>query len=66
MVSKRPKKRIKYVDGAGTPSVRWGENPDNPMSPAFIPLTERGENAKARWWAMQSMKAHKKQTHGVF
>lgn len=49
-----PKPRIQYFGSLlTTPGARdpWKDSSDNPMSPAFVPLTERGESGRARWWA---------------
>ncbi len=48
--------------GARTP---WSEDPDNPMSPAFVPLTERGERGKARFWA-RNARRRGRQIAGIF
>ena len=45
--------------------VPWRESQDNPMSPSFIPLTERNERAKSRWWALYN-KRNARPSHGVF
>lgn len=48
--------------GATSP---WGDSPDNPLSPNFVPLTNRTERGKARWWALKA-KNSGRPTHGVF
>lgn len=50
---KKPKPRIKYF-GSGQTSVgsRAADDTDNPLSRNFLPLDERGEYGKARWWAL--------------
>lgn len=68
------RKKIKYAQGGDVelagPGVsgrtgKWRDDEDNPASPFFIPLTDRGEGGKARWWAHQA-KRSKKPTHGVY
>ena len=46
--------------------VNWADNPDNPMSSAFVPLTVRTERDKARWWALHAKNAGVRQTYGEF
>lgn len=58
---KRRRKKIKYATGGDEfsgaaitrPGARapWGEDADNPLSPNFVPLTERTELGIARFWA---------------
>lgn len=43
----------------------WRSDPNNPNSPNFVPLTERTERDKARFWALFSRKS-RRQDHGVF
>ena len=68
---KPPRRRIKYaltgsdVTTPGTRSVKWADSENNPLSAGFIPLTEREENGKARWWALHARR-NKRQVHGVF
>lgn len=69
------RKKIQYATSAAddAPSLRraipyhrhsgkhevWRDNPDNPLSPSFIPLTGRGERGKARWWALHARKQNR-------
>lgn len=48
----RVPRNIRYSPTA-TPGFRepWSDSPDNPLSPAFVPLDKRGETGQARWWA---------------
>lgn len=53
--SQRPR-RIKYhsmTQGAGT---SFRDDMDNPLSQNFLPLDERGDRGKARWWALHGKK----------
>ncbi len=62
------RKRIGYHGGSLTqPGAAgpWRDNPDNPMSPGFVPLTGRSERAKARWWALRARRPGRP-THGVY
>lgn len=56
----RPR-RIKYHSstqrGAGA-SMR--DDSDNPLSQNFLPLDERGERGRARWWALHGKKYARK------
>ncbi len=46
------KRKLKYARDTGvTEKEPWRDSPDNPLSGAFVPLTERSEHGKARWWA---------------
>lgn len=47
------------------PRVPWKDDVDNPLSPAFVPLTERGERDKSRWWAL-SQKRARTHEHGEY
>ena len=38
---------------------------DDPNSPEFLPLEERGERSKARFWAVQSRKQDSRQSSAV-
>jgi hypothetical protein len=40
----------------GRPSTEWKENEDNPMSINFVPVEDRNEMAKARWFALYGKK----------
>lgn len=70
------RKKIRYAAGGDMnvgealvrPGVRvpWSESEDNPLSPNFIPLTERGEHAKARFWAMTNRRDKSSPVAGVF
>lgn len=73
------KRRIKYATGGEEAVVRpgaaiethpgadipWRENPDNPMSPDYVPVATRNENAKARWWAKHTRRKNAT-NHGVY
>ena len=75
----RKRKKIKYATGEDEfvetgqttllthpgAQVPWQENPDNPMSPDFIPVAKRTEQQKARWWALLE-KRKRKVSHGVY
>ncbi len=64
---------IKYAMGGDAQTERakggvlsnWSDSEDNPLSPTFIPLTERGDYGKARWWALNARR-NKKSSGGVF
>lgn len=44
----------------------WRESSDNPMSPTFVPLQDRGPQAQARWFAMQGRRKNDSPAAGVF
>lgn len=56
----RTRRNIKYMV---TPQAeKAGEDEiNNPLSPVFMPLEERTEYGKARWWAMRSERKRKGQ-----
>lgn len=71
------RKKIKYASGTDDFStgfltrpgarVPWGEDEDNPLSPNFTPLTDRGERSKARFWAMHERRRKSTgNSHGVY
>ncbi len=39
---------------------------DDPRSPNFVPMDERAERAKARWWAMRAKRKDRNPAAGVF
>ncbi len=46
------KRKLRYARETGvTEREPWRDSADNPLSGAFLPLTERSEPSKARWWA---------------
>ncbi|HEY6019117.1 MAG TPA: hypothetical protein VIY48_04230 [Candidatus Paceibacterota bacterium] len=45
------KPKIKYHVSAEREKQMMASEEDDPMSASFIPLTERSETDKARWWA---------------
>lgn len=48
-------RRIKYFLGPqGTAHAPAKDDSDNPHSENFLPLGERTEREKARWWALHS------------
>lgn len=49
--------------GAATP---WNESPDNPMSPHFVALEDRGPIGQARFWAAAEKRKNATQRHGQF
>ena len=57
-----PKDRLLYHNRG----VPWRESEDNPLSPNFIPLTERSERARMRWWAQQQRRKKNTIAAGVF
>ncbi len=62
------RQRIGYHGGSLTQPGNvgpWRDSPDNPMAPGFVPLTDRSERAKARWWALRS-RHPTRPTHGVY
>lgn len=61
------KRRIRYA-GLNMPGTRvlWRENEDNPLSPLFVPLTERDDRGKARWWAHMARRARAATGQAVF
>ena len=72
MTATKRRKVIKYAKGGDVAIERpssllsaWSDNEDNPLSPTFIPLTERGHRGKARWWALQGRR-NKKPSSGVY
>lgn len=45
-------RRIRYHLGSdGAPAPR-SQDADNPLSQNFVPLTERDERGRSRWWAL--------------
>ena len=71
------RKRIKYAFGGDADvgegmlrpgaKVPWAESEDNPMSPNFVPLTDRGEKSIARFWAMHAQRSRNTEdSHGVY
>lgn len=62
----KPQKGIKYHISQEEDRRKQREMEDNPMLPTFIPLTERTEVGKARWWAAQGRKARDKKAYGEF
>lgn len=77
--SPAPRKKIKYATGEDEAPINpgrslmthpgadipWRENPDNPLSPDYIPVSQRTEQEKARWWALQSRRKQGTE-HGVY
>ena len=58
---------LQYATETGDDAkVPWAQDPNNPGSANYIPLTVRSERAKARWWALYGTKVNKRQTHGIF
>ena len=46
------KRKLRYARDTGvTEREPWSDSADNPASGAFVPLTERSEPSKAKWWA---------------
>lgn len=69
METERKKRRgLRYAFGG--PIVRQDAprlaEQDNPNSPEFVPLEERGEMGKARFWALMKDKRKRQQVAGVF
>lgn len=58
---------LRYMDTDGKAEpISPTDDPDNPSSVNFVPLTVRTERDKARWWALHAGKAGQRQTHGEF
>lgn len=57
---------IKYVLGDKQAGVSWSEDTDNPLSPAFVPLTQRTEADRVRFWARAAQRRRDTRTHTVF
>ena len=52
------KRKLRYARDTGvTEKEPWADSPDNPASGAFVPLTERSEHGKAKWWARVARKS---------
>lgn len=59
---------IEYFEGSLTmPGASreglWRDSADNPMSPTFVPLEQRTESGRSRWWA--NINRHKRQQAAV-
>lgn len=50
---------IKYFNTVPDQNAGKVDDLDNPRSPAFVPLDQRGEAGKARWWALYGTKKPK-------
>lgn len=61
-----PRKGIKYHIASEAGRKKQQEMADNPMLSTFVPLTERTEIDKARWWARFGKKARDKKYYGEF
>lgn len=61
-----PKGKIKYHVGNEIERQQLEKEQDDPLSPMFIPLTERSETGKARWWAGRAKAGRSKKTHVEF
>lgn len=55
---RRTKGPVKYHSTPRNPGgvLGWGDSEDNPLSPHFVPLEQRNEQQKARWWALHGRK----------
>lgn len=61
------KRKLRYAKDTGvTEKEPWMDSPDNPLSGAFVPLTERSEPGKARWWARTAQKLGRSVSHGQY
>lgn len=65
-MSTTKRKPIEYLGKDGSQGQKWSESIHNPMAASFVPLTDRSERAKARWWAIHAKKAGSRPTHGEF
>lgn len=61
-----PQAKIKYHISTEAERQQVEKEQDDPMSPMFVPLTERSENGRARWWANRAKAGRAKRTHVVF
>lgn len=60
------KRKLRYAQDTGvTEKEPWADSSDNPLSGAFVPLTERSEPGKARWWARIAQKLGRA-SHGQY
>lgn len=62
----KPQKGIKYYLQTERDRKEQERMEDDPMSPMFVPLTERSETGKARWWAKFGKKARDKKYYAEF
>lgn len=61
-----PKPKIKYHVANDAERRVVEKEQDDPMSSMFIPLTERSETGKARWWANRAKAGRSKKSHAEF
>ena len=60
------KRKLRYAKDTGVAEREpWRDSSDNPLSGAFIPLTERSEPGKARWWAKIARRINRP-SHGQY
>lgn len=60
------KPKIKYHVSAERERQLTMAEEDDPMSPSFIPLTERNETDRARWWASRARQKRAKRLYVEF
>lgn len=66
MPTPRKQRSIRYILGERQQGVSWSDDRDNPLSPAFVPLTHRSERDRMRWWARNAQRRKRTLTHTVY